>query len=159
MWWRLSNNEYQNTGGGEHYKQLKTLAQQQKPLGILSFTNGQVSGWCSVSPRKSLKRLENSRLFKPTDNSNTWSITCLYIARNYRKQRLSVRLVQQATQFAFSQGADYVEAYPISSSEKSKPDVFVYVGLESSFAQNGFQTIRKASATRLLMRIARRGTE
>ena len=65
------------------------------------------------APRSSFIRLENSRLFKKLDNRSVWSITCLFVDKNYRRKSLSIKLIREATSFAFNHGTSIVEAYPI----------------------------------------------
>jgi len=54
-------------------------------------------------------------VLKPVDGAPVWSISCLFIAKPYRRQGLSAALLEAAAQFARSRGAKLVEGYPVGS--------------------------------------------
>lgn len=83
MYWRLVHKEYEKNKGAGNKKTFYTLAKNKLPLGVLAYDNHVPVGWCSVSPRSSLVRLEHSRLFRRMDNKPVWSITCLFIEREF----------------------------------------------------------------------------
>lgn len=152
MWWRLKNKDYQQSKGIKNKELLTNLISNSRPLGIIAYKKSTPIGWSSVSPRKSLKRLETSRLFKPVDNIDVWSITCLYVDKKIRNTGLSVKLISQASEFAFENGATCIEAYPIHSYKNKTPDVFAYVGFKNAYNNAGFKSIKQCSKTRLIMR-------
>ncbi len=152
MWWRLKNKNYESSKGAKNKKLLKILVGENKHLGILAYENKKPIGWCSISPRHSLKRLETSRLFKPIDKSCVWSITCLYVNRDYRNKGLSTQLINSASDYAFENGAEYVESYPIQPKKDKIPEVFAYAGIKTAFEKSGFEIIKQPSETRLIMR-------
>ena len=152
MWWRLKNKDYEQSKGIRNKELLENLISNSKPLGIIAYEKNNPIGWCSISPRKSLKRLETSKLFKPIDNLDVWSITCLYVDKKIRNTGLSVRLINQASEFAFKKGATCIEAYPIHSNKNKTPDLFAYVGFKTAYLNAGFEPIKQCSKTRLIMR-------
>lgn len=152
MTWRLNNKEYQLQKGEGNKKSFHQLIKTGKPLGVLGFFEGKPVGWCSVSPRDSLVRMENSRLLKRIDQQPVWSISCLYLDKNFRRQGLATGLIKAARDYAFEQGAPVVEAYPMIPKKNNMPAVFAWVGFEKSFRKAGFQVVAKPSDTRLIMR-------
>jgi GNAT superfamily N-acetyltransferase len=154
MTWRLLSKEYQRNQGAGNRELFYQLVKNKEPLGVIGFDGTKPIGWCSVSPREKLTRLENSRLFKRIDNAPVWSITCLYIKKDYRKKGLSSMLIKEASAYAFLKGAKIIEAYPIiSEKNKTMPDVFAYYGLSHAFNKAGFKKVRQVSDTRLIMRL------
>lgn len=153
MYWRLTGKEYEENKGSSNKAKLQDLIREDLPLGVLAMDRKEAVGWCSVSPRASLKRLENSRLFKKVDDTPVWSITCLFIGKNYREQGLSVKLIDAAARYAFENGAHTIEAYPIIPRQNRMPAVFAWVGFEKAYKQVGFKKIAQPSETRLIMRL------
>ncbi len=152
MWWRLRNKEYENSKGIKNKELFQILIDENEHLGILAYENKKPIGWCSISPRQSLKRLETSRLFKPIDKILVWSITCLYVNKDYRNKGLSTQLINNASEYAFEKGAECVESYPIQPKKNKMPDVFAYVGIKNAFEKSGFEIVKRPSETRLIMR-------
>ena len=74
---RLQNKEYENSKGVKNKGLFKIVVDENKQSGIWAYENQRPIGWCSISLRQSLKRIETSRLFKPIDKILVWSITCL----------------------------------------------------------------------------------
>ena len=64
MTWRLTHKEYESNKGANNKIKFYNLIKERLPLGVLAYYNDFPIGWCSISPRKSLIRLENSKLFK-----------------------------------------------------------------------------------------------
>ena len=64
MTWRLASKEYEKSKGDQNRELLYQLVKNNEPLGIIAFDGSEPVGWCSISPREKLPRLESSRLFK-----------------------------------------------------------------------------------------------
>ena len=62
------------------------------------------------------------------------------------------RLIRSAVDYARSQGAEIVEAYPIEPKKGIFPDVYAYTGIASAFRQAGFVEALRRSETRPIMR-------
>ena len=153
MYWRLTNREYEDNKGSKNREKLHTLVKKGRPLGVLAFDRDIPVGWCSISPRKSLVRLQNSRLFKKIDEKSVWSISCLFIKKEYRREGLSAKLIHAAVNYAFEEGATIIEAYPIIPKEKTMPDSFSWVGFVKPFRKAGFKEVSRPSETRVFMRL------
>ncbi len=155
MLWRLTHKEFGHSKGMVNKLKLHNLIiiKHEVPLGVLAFDNGIPIGWCSVAPRSSFIRLESSRLFKKFDNRSVWSITCSFVDKNYRRKSLSIKLIREATSFAFNHGTSIVEAYPIIPKINEMPSAFAWIGFVNSFKKAGFQKVAQPSETRFIMRI------
>ena len=153
MTWRLSSRDYEQNKGENNRRMFREQAEAGKPLGIIAYVGDTPVGWCSVSPRETLTRLENSRLLKRTDELPVWSITCFFVKKEYRRKGLSVDLIRAAAEYAFDHGAPAVEAYPMIPKKESVPEVFAFIGFAGSFEKAGFHLFRQASETRPVMRL------
>jgi GNAT superfamily N-acetyltransferase len=109
--------------------------------------------WAGVpSLREKYRRLATSRTLQPIDDTPVWSITCLYVARNHRRQGLTRELIEAACAFAAGFGASVVEAYARISPEKESSPLALYTGTEGSLARAGFRVVARPTPIRRIMR-------
>jgi GNAT superfamily N-acetyltransferase len=152
MFWKLPNKDYQLlTGDGTHQMQ-KSLVEQGVTPGILAFEDGVPVGWIAVEPRSEYPRLARSRVLKPVDQAEVWSVTCFFTARSHRRKGVTVELLQQAIKFVDSKGGKIVEGYPVEAKDRNAPAPFVYTGLPGAFLKAGFVEVARFSATRPIFR-------
>jgi len=152
MYWRLTNKEFSQHKGEGNKQLFRDLVEEQDPLGVLAFEEDEPIGWCSVSPRDALVRLKTSRLLKRVDEKQVWSITCLFIRKDWRRKGLSRLLIRAGCEYAEQQGAKIIEAYPIIPKKAKMPDVFAWPGFATSFLGAGFEVVEQRSETRMYMR-------
>ncbi|MEK7831342.1 MAG: GNAT family N-acetyltransferase [Acidobacteriota bacterium] len=138
MAWRLTSKQFDERKGAPNKKAMKAIVDAGNQPGVLAYVDGQAVGWCSVAPRETFVRLENSRVLKPIDDKPVWSISCFFIAKEHRRQGLSVKLLKAAIDFVRQQGGKIVEGYP-NEPKKNQPDVFMWTGLAASFVKAGFK--------------------
>jgi GNAT superfamily N-acetyltransferase len=151
MWWRLTRAQWNRCKGEGNRMAFRKLVRSGPEPGVLAYADGKPVGWCAVAPREQYPALDRSRILKPVDDQPVWSVTCFYIARGFRHQGLSARLLEAAVDFARVRGAKIVEGYPHDTS-KATADVFVYTGLVSAFRNAGFKEVARRSKTRPIMR-------
>jgi GNAT superfamily N-acetyltransferase len=152
MAWRRERAVFnQQKGAGNKAALRKRLAAGNAP-GILLYRDGRAIGWCSVAPREEFVALARSRVWKPVDEQPVWSVSCFFVAKEYRNQGVSVELLRAATEFARQQGAKIVEGYPQELRGKKLPPPFVWTGLASAFQQAGFQEVARRSPNKPIMR-------
>jgi len=87
------------------------------------------------------------------DSKAVWSVTCLFVARPFRRAGVSVQLLRAAAGHARSRGAAIVEGYPVEPRTDAMPDAFAWTGLVSAFRKAGFREVARRSATRPIMRL------
>jgi GNAT superfamily N-acetyltransferase len=152
MYWRLLNRQFEEQTGDLNRRNLKAIVDSGAIPGILAYSDGIPVGWCSLAPREEFPRLGRSRILKPVDDQPVWSIVCFFVAKGYRRQGLTIQLINNAVNFARSQGARIIEGYPVEPKNGQSPDPFVYTGLASAFKQAGFNEVLRRSETRPIMR-------
>lgn len=156
MWWRLTRADFMQQRGEENRKALKNIVDSGKIPGILAYAKGHPVGWCAVAPRGTFPRLTRSRILKPIDDEQVWSIVCFFIEKTLRRKGISRRLLKAAVDYARKQGGKIVEGYPVDPKMHARkswtPDPFVYTGLASAFRKTGFVEAIRRSATRPIMR-------
>src|SRR6266700_5058846 len=93
MWWRLSRAEFQKRKGQRNKAAFKQIVEDAELPGVLAYANGQPVGWCAVAPREQYPVLERSRTLARADSKAVWSVTCLFVARPFRRAGVSVQSV------------------------------------------------------------------
>jgi GNAT superfamily N-acetyltransferase len=78
-------------------------------------------------------------------------VTCFFVAKQARRQGLTVELLKAALDYVREQGGKIVEGYPVDA-ERELPDVFVYHGTAAAFQKAGFVEVARRSETRPIMR-------
>jgi len=153
MYWRLTRREFEMTKGEGNKSALKELVLAGSSTGVIAYWNDEPIGWCSVAPREDFSTLGRSRILKPVDEQQVWSIVCLFVAKKHRRQGVSRALVEGTVSYCREHGVRIVEAYPVDPRKPSIPDVFAYTGLLPTFQQCGFEEVARRSETRPIMRL------
>lgn len=153
MHFRLSTKEHNEGKLNEGNKnKMKELVFNNVHTGMLAIANGKAIGWCAFAPREEYVKIENSRVHKRIDDSKVWSITCFFIAKEYRKKGLSVELIQACKTFAKQNNISILEAYPAIPTQEKLPDAFAWIGLYNAFVTAGFEIVDQTSKNRPMMR-------
>jgi GNAT superfamily N-acetyltransferase len=152
MWWRRTRSAFDQQKGEQNKHAFHALVQAGDVPGLLAYANEQPIGWCAIAPRTAYLRLEHSRVLKRIDDAPVWSITCLFVARPFRRQGVSVGLLRAAMAFAATRGAGIVEGYPVIPRTPTMPAAFAWTGTLSAFRQAGFVEALRRSQARPIMR-------
>ena len=156
MWWRLRRSEYDRQKGEGNRRSLRALVVAGEPVGLLAYLAGEPVGWCAVAPRRAYPALARSRILAPVEGEDgdeaVWSVTCLFVARPYRRRGLTAHLLEAAVVHARDRGARVVEGYPIEPRQPAMPPVFAATGIASAFRRAGFTEVLRRSETRPIMR-------
>jgi GNAT superfamily N-acetyltransferase len=154
MYWRTTRSKFTAQSGEGNRLALKAIVESKQPTGILAYVDGQPAGWCSVAPRESYPSLQRSRTLKPVDGQPVWAIVCFFVAKPHRGRGLMGQLVKAAVDYAASQGARIVEAYPEERPEsKDLKGYDGYMGLAPVFRKAGFVEVARRSEHHPIMRL------
>ena len=126
MWWRLTRSQFDAAKGEGNRRAMKAIVDSGRIPGILAFRSEEAVGWCSVAPREEFPRLERSRILKPVDNQEVWSVVCFFVEKPHRRSGVSLRLLRAAKTYARSSGAKILEGYPVEPKRGTTPAVFAY---------------------------------
>jgi GNAT superfamily N-acetyltransferase len=122
-----------------------------RPPGLLGYIAGRPVGWVQVGPRDEFPTVERSRLFKPVDGVEPWTINCFVVAPGHRRKGIATGLAQAAVEFARREGAQVIEAYPVDGYRSSSADY--YTGTLGMFEPQGFVEVIRRNATRPIVRL------
>jgi GNAT superfamily N-acetyltransferase len=152
MVWRLPRKDWVAGKGAKNRRGLRRLVQSGASPGVLAYRGGEPVGWCAVAPRQDYSFLARSRVLKPVDDAPVWSVSCLFIHKDHRRQGLAARLLQAAVALAGRQGARIVEGYPVVPSMHPSPAAFLWTGTPGAFTAAGFKEVARRSPGRPIMR-------
>ena len=152
MLWRLPKKEMDAGMGDGNRAAMKALFDRGHIPGLVAWRAGEAVGWIQVDERNAFPRLASSRVLKPLDQQPVWSISCFLVDKRFRKQGLSLKLLEAACQFARDRGATILEGYPVDSPKKSYPAVYAWTGFIGAFRDAGFEEAARRSETRPIMR-------
>ncbi|HUL45136.1 MAG TPA: GNAT family N-acetyltransferase, partial [Bacteroidota bacterium] len=138
MSWRISRKEFEAQKGSGNKRAMHRLVKNREQTGILVYADGRPMGWCAVAPRESFTRLEHSRVLKPIDNKQVWSIVCFFLAREYRRKGYSSDILKGVAAHCKKYGAKILEAYPVIPYSTNMPAAFAWTGFLSAFLRAGF---------------------
>ncbi|MCQ1957577.1 GNAT family N-acetyltransferase [Arthrobacter sp. zg-Y826] len=155
--YRLPTSEFRALAGADQQGRLRRYAEEGTPPGVVAYVNGEAAGWCSVSPRASHHRLRSSRTIPAVDDVPVWSVVCLVIRPQFRRQGLARHLLDGAIDYARAAGAPALEAYPIDAAGGRISSSLAYVGTTALFEAAGFERVvptasKSGGKTRWLMR-------
>ena len=130
-------------------KALRERVSAGTPIGILGYDRDADApvAWCSVAPRSTYRALGG--LDDPDDGDDVWSIVCFFAKRDYRGKGLTDRLLDAAIEYARSQSAKIIEAYPVDPDSPS----YRFMGFVSVFERAGFKKVGTAGTRRHVMRL------
>jgi GNAT superfamily N-acetyltransferase len=152
MYWRRLSAEYERGKGRGNRDALRRLVLGGRVPGLLAYSGPLPVGWCAVGPREAYPRLERTRVLRRIDDEPVWSVVCLFVAKQYRRKGVSVRLLEGAARFAASRGAGILEGYPVEPPRGPLADPFAWTGTAAAFRAAGFREAARGSPTRPIMR-------
>ncbi|MCR9256631.1 MAG: GNAT family N-acetyltransferase [Alphaproteobacteria bacterium] len=152
MLWRLPKKQMDAQMGAANRAAMKALFDGGAVPGLVAYDGDTPAGWIQIAPRSDFVRLETARVLKPVDAVPVWSIACFLVAKPYRRQGLSVALLEAACAFAQSRGAEIVEGYPIDTDKDKYPPVYAWTGFAGAFREAGFEEVARRSPTRPILR-------
>lgn len=149
MYWRRPKGGFGDDR--DNLDRFTDIVDEGPPPGLLGYVEGDPRGWVQVGPRADFPTLGRSRLLKPVDDVAPWSISCFVVRTGERRQGIGKGLLTAAIEYAKTQGARVIEAYPVDGSRASVVDYFT--GTLPMFADHGFVEIVRRNDTRPIVRL------
>jgi GNAT superfamily N-acetyltransferase len=151
MFWKLRGKAFDENKGEPNRQMQKSIVESGTVPGLLAFENDEPVGWIAVEPRSAYPKLAHSRILKPVDEEDVWSVTCFFVAKQARRQGLTVDLLKAAVDYVRERGGKILEGYPVET-RKEMPAPFIYTGTAAAFQNAGFVEVARRSETRPIMR-------
>lgn len=151
MHWKLRGKAFSENKGERNRQMQKSVVDAKTIPGLVAYLDGYPVGWVAIEPRSQYPKLAHSRILKPVDEQEVWSITCLFVEKKQRRKGIAVALIQAAVEHAQSCGAKIIEGYPTDTKEDAPP-AFIFTGTASAFETAGFVEAARRSPTRPIYR-------
>ena len=153
---RLPEGRIRELGAGDREQAMRRVCEDSPPPGVITYEDGLPVGWLSIAPRTAIPKLMRSRVIKPVDDVEVWSIICIVVRGGHRRRGVTASMIDGAVEYAASQGAAAVEVYPADPDGRMDLTM-AFVGTRSMFEPAGFDVIGVTEATasgmpRLVMR-------
>lgn len=149
MYWRTPKGGFEDNR--DNLDRFADVARDERPPGLIGYVEDNPVGWVQVGPRHEFPTLDRSRLLRPVDDVETWSINCFVVRAGHRKRGVGAGLLAGAIQFAKDQGAAVIEAYPVDGPRSSSVDYFT--GTLSMFDEHGFVELIRRNDSRPIVRL------
>ncbi len=148
------NNELRGPARGEY---VANLCRAKPAPGVLAYDGSTPVGWAAVAPRSETAFARNRKI-PHIDELPSWSLWCIRVRPGHRKQGISHALITGAVEFARSNGAPAIEAYPLDNGDAKVDLTMAYAGIRKNFERAGFihaadTTSVLAGHPRILMRL------
>jgi len=124
MYWRRPRKEYNAGKGAGNRSAFRRIVKTGEVPGLLAYDGDEPVAWCALARRESYPGLANSRILSPVDDQPVWSVTCLYVRRDYRRAGVTPALLRAAVDHVRRQGGRVVEGYPIEPAKGDIPAAF-----------------------------------
>jgi GNAT superfamily N-acetyltransferase len=149
MYWRRPDGGFADDR--DNRDRFADIAGAGPPPGLLGYIDASPVGWVQVGPRSDFPTLGRSRLLKPVDEIDPWTINCFVVKVGERQQGIGRGLLSAAIEYAKSRGAEVIEAYPVDGQRGSAVDYFT--GKLGMFRDHGFVEVIRRNDTRPVMRL------
>lgn len=124
-------------------EKMKQMTDQNAVGGLLAYKEKQCVGWVAIDPMVKLVGHD----CQPSGKLNEWSIHCLFVRDGFRGQGISIELIRAAIQFAKSNGAKIISAFPIPGENRNRFPVneAEFSGRFSTYSKLGFKPVGEVS--------------
>jgi len=148
MVWRIPGGAAWLQAKGEpNRRAFRQLIESGAATGVLAFAAKEAVGWLSIAPRRDFVYFDTARTIPSAVDDNTWSVTCFFVRRGWRRQGVSTALLAAGVNLARRKRARLVEGYPlVPKSEGTQVDAFIWTGLPPLFEAAGFERAASAGA-------------
>jgi GNAT superfamily N-acetyltransferase len=146
MAWRATSAELKDAKSPARKQQMLDRIADGVPVGLVACDKGRPVAWVSVAPKDTFQ----PGLGGVKETDKVWSLTCMFIAKEYRKRGLSALLIEAAAKHAKKHKATILEAYPVDPDSPS----YRHMGFVPAFKRAGFEADGREGTRRHVMHLA-----
>jgi GNAT superfamily N-acetyltransferase len=146
MAFRATSAELKDAKSPARKQQMLDRIKDGVPVGLVGYISGTPVAWVSVAPKQTFQK----GLGGAEDIDKVWSLTCMFINRDHRKQGLTAQLIAAAAKHAKKHKAALLEAYPVDPDSPS----YRHMGFVPAFAREGFKEQGREGKRRHVMVLA-----
>lgn len=151
-YWYLPNKDFRAGWGAGNRPVLEARVKDGAEPGVLAYLEGVPAGWAGIAPRAAFDRLvRNTKTLAPVDDRPVWSLNCLVVRREFRRQGLMRPLIRGAVGFALAKGAVAVESYPVDPGAK-RMSYDLFLGTIDAYRDEDFVEVARRGPRQVIMR-------
>jgi GNAT superfamily N-acetyltransferase len=136
--YRIPSKENVALRGPGRAERVRRLMDEEGPIGVLAYDDGEVVGWAAVAPR-TRTHFATFRKIPRVDDLDVWSLWCFRVRPGHRKKGVTHALIEGAVEFAREEGAPAIEGYPVDNGDERVDLTMAYVGTRRLFEKAGFE--------------------
>ncbi len=132
----------------QNERAARTALEAEKPSsrGVVAWEGDALVGWLKLSPSPTVSKLYGRRLYRTLtcfdgDRDRTWTIGCMLVHPDRRREGIARALVRGALDLARAEGAVAVEATPRRPIDPEARDHEIWMGPAALFDDLGFTRI------------------
>ena len=148
MYWRIGA-AYRRKRGTTNRAAFREIVKRGPAPGLLALDGRVAVGWCQLTPRVALPKLDRARWLERIDDAPVWSISCFYVRKSYRRHGVTAVLIAAALKRGRDARAPALEAYPL---DRAKTRSASFTGIASTFERAGFRTVARFGGPRPIVR-------
>lgn len=136
----------------DNRERYEAVVEAGPPPGLIGYIGDEPLGWVQVGPRSHFPTISRSRLLKPVDEADVWSINCFVVRVGHRSHGIGRGMLAAAIRYAKDRGATTLEAYPVDGERASVVDYFT--GTLRMFEDEGFVELIRRNESRPIVRLS-----
>lgn len=140
-------------GAAAYRRMREERVRQGRAHAALVFDGPNAVGWCQFGSTEELPHIRSRKAYEEgLDRLPDWRITCFFVDRERRGQRIATFALDGALQAIAELGGGLVEAYPEDYEGKRISSSFLCSGTAGLFEKAGFRKARKIAMHRWVVR-------
>jgi len=133
----------------ENKTTFREIVERGPPPGLLAFDGDIAVGWCQLTPRDALRRLDRTWRLKRVDEVSVWALSCFLVRKVHHRRGVTSALIAAALSAAKRATAPALEADPLDADKTPSASG---TGYASTLARAGFKTVVRRAPPRPIMR-------
>ncbi len=155
LWFIRPVKEFHEVGrAGNRAALLELIDTSPEPVGLLAYDGDVPVGWCAAGPRSRYTRILRAPTLRTRDRSEdetVWLVPCFFVHPDRREAGVAGALLDAAVELARHHGAPAIEGFPLAGGKRRSKGSDFQTGVESLFAEAGFEPVHRPSANRVIM--------
>lgn len=147
-----SSSDFQHRTKPERKDYHQQMVARKATTGLLLYADGEPVAWCQFGKADVFEQINRSRAYKslnlPIELKPDWRITCIFVDKKLRRQKLSNIVLAETLKVIALLGGGIVEAFPLFIPGQDKPQ---YSGTVRQYLELGFEKAADLGS-RVLMR-------
>ncbi len=153
MFHRMRASHFAKASKEERRTAQKELACNGRGCGLIIYEDDFPVAWCQVGKAEEFPQYDFGKDYSMLDidknDKPDWRISCMFVDKNHRKQKIASYALDSALDYIKESGGGVVEAFPKNTAKSGAP---AYAGSKAMFEKRGFMFVSQLGTHTYLMR-------